>query len=168
MRTAPVSRRPTRLGRVIAAGSATAAAALAAGHGTGPAAVGAAGLGLLLVGLAYGVRRPVTWGAATLLGGLGWAGVEGASAGVLLVGAAGTVLAWDVAGFAVDLGAQLGREADTRRLEARHAAATGTVVSLSAGLGLAVFRSTTGGPPVAALLLLLVAGALLVAALDYA
>ena len=108
----------------------------------------------------------MTLGSVALLAGVILAGVAGLPAGPLLGGLAATVFAWDAGGFAVDLAAQLGREAETDRLEARHCAGTAAVLLGSAGLGLGVYVTAGGGQPVVALLLLVVAAAVLLAAMD--
>ncbi|MBX0295736.1 DUF7519 family protein [Haloarcula nitratireducens] len=55
------------------------------------------------------------------------AGVYGTDTTGLLVAGVGTVLAWDLAERAVNLGEQVGREAETRTVELTHAGATAAV-----------------------------------------
>ena len=128
----------------------------------------AGGLLVLAVGLVMGTRRLLTLGGAGLLVGVLVAGLGAASAATLLLGVAATVLAWDVGGFAVDLGAELGREADTHRVEVVHATGSAAVALATAGLGYGVYLTAGGSQPVAALLLLLLAGVVLLATLDRA
>lgn len=165
MRTTPVGRRPAGLGRALVVLAATLAGLVAAVYSLPAGLVGALGVVGVTAGVTVGTRRVVTLGGLALLCGVLWAGLDGAPAVALLVGVGATVFAWDVGGFAVDLAAQLGREAPTVRVEALHAAGTGAVVAGTAGLGYGVYR-TAAGYPVAALLLLLVAGIALLAALD--
>lgn len=167
MRAEPVERRPAGLSRALGIGAGALAVAAAGAYSVTAGAAAVTGIVVLAGGLAVGTRRAVTAGAAVLLGAVLAAGVEGAPAAALLVGVGATVFAWDAGGFAVDLGAQLGREAETARLEVLHAAATAAVVLGTAGVGYGVYRSAAGGQPVAALLLLLVAGVVLAATLDY-
>lgn len=165
-RTEPIERRPTRLsGRfgVVAGLVAAAAAGLYSPTGGATALVG---LAVLAGGLFAGTRRLVSIGAAGAFAGVLYAGVAGAPAVALLVGVAASVIAWDAAGTAVDLGDQLGREADTARLEAVHAAGSLVVGTAAAGVGYAVYLTAAGGQPTTALLLLLVAGLLLLAAFE--
>lgn len=166
MRTEPIERRPSRRsgGFGVAAGVvAVAAAGLYSATGGAAALVG---LAVLAGGLFAGSRRLASMGSAGTLVGVLYAGVAGAPAVALLVGVAATVIAWDAAGSAIDLGAQLGREADTARLEVVHAGGSLVVGTASAGVGYAVYLTAAGGQPMAALLLLLVAGVLLLAAFE--
>ncbi|WP_449289598.1 DUF7519 family protein [Natronobacterium lacisalsi] len=78
-----------------------------------------------------------------------------------LVGAVATVLAWDRAQAAIDLGEQLGREARTLRLEAVGLASSLVVGLASATVGYAIYVVGSGGQPVSALVLLLLAAVLL-------
>ena len=167
MRTKPVDRRPPRLGQGLAL-VAGLLGVLAAGVGSGLGAIGAGG-GLLVlgVGLGLGSRRAVSVGALALLGGLLYAGLAGAPPAALLVGVAATTLAWDLGGYAIDLGAELGREAVTWRPQVLHATASLVVATTVAGVGYGIFLVALGGQTVIALLLLLLGGLALVATLDY-
>lgn len=166
MRTTPIERTPATLTRRlgIAAGAVVTPIAIAYSTIGGIVAVG--GLVLVVWGLLAGTRRIVTVGAVALLGGVLYAGLAGAPAVLLLGGVGASVFAWDSSGFSIDLGAQLGREAATTRLEVVHAVASAAVALATAGVGYAVYLTATGGQPMAALLLLLLAGMVLVAALD--
>lgn len=167
MRTAPVDRRPPRLGQVLAIGAGLVGVA-AAGVGSSVGGLGAAG-GLLVLGggLHVGSRRAVSVGALALLGGQLYAGLAGAPPAALLVGVAATTLAWDLGGVAIDLGAELGREAIAWRPQVVHAAGSLAVATTVSGVGYGVFLAALGGQTVTALLLLLLGGLALVAALDY-
>jgi hypothetical protein len=83
-----------------------------------------------------------------------------------LAGVAFAVLAWDAGWNAIGVGAQLGREADTVRLEAAHLAASTAVGVAVLGVGFGLYRVGTGGKPIAVLLLLVIAAVLLVEALS--
>jgi hypothetical protein len=164
--TVTVDRRPSRAGTGLALLPAL-VAALAGGLYTWPGLlVGLVGLLGLAAGLTRGSRTAVTLGAAGLFAGALLAGAEGAPVGPVLVGAAAAVVAWDVATTAVSVGEQLGRAAETRRLEATRALASAGVGVVTVSLSYGVYLAGAGGRPVAALLFLLVAAVLLVAALD--
>ncbi|MFB6140628.1 MAG: hypothetical protein ABEJ26_09370 [Halosimplex sp.] len=129
-------------------------------------AVGTLGAILLAVGLVRGADAAVSLGAFGLFGAGLVAGVRGAPVVPVLVSVAFAVLAWDTGGNAISIGKQLGREADTTRVEAVHVAASGVVGAVTAGLGYGIYRAGTGEQPVAALVFSLVAAVLLVEALD--
>jgi hypothetical protein len=119
----------------------------------------------LAVGLVRSSRAWLSRAAVVGVGGVLVAGVRGGGPEALLVGLLGTVLAWDVADNAVGLGAQLGRETDTRRVEAVHTAGSLVVGAAGAAVGYGVFLVAAGGQPVAALVLLVVGVVALAAAL---
>jgi hypothetical protein len=161
----PVDRAPTRLGSGVAVAAAS-VAALASGLYAWPAlAVGAPGLLLVVVAVVRGGRTAATLGAAALVAAGVVAGARGAPVLPVLVAVGGSVLAWDAAGFAIGLGNQLGRDAETTRVEGLHLAASAVVAVATAGVGYGVYRSATGGHPVAALVFLLLGAVLLVEAL---
>ena len=162
-----LTRKPTVLSSAVALAAAV-VAALTAGLGSATGlGFGAVGTAVLALGLATG-RRPrtaVDVGAAVLFFGVVAGGLEAAVVGPTVAGTIATVLAWDVAHTAVDVGEQLGREAPTRRLEGV-AIVSSLLVGLLAGtLGYAVYVAGAGGQPVAALVLLLLAAALIVVGL---
>lgn len=128
----------------------------------GPAAVvGGAGLVALVAGLRAGLRRLVSLGVLGLILGVLVAGAVGVPAELLLVSAAASAVAWDVADQAVSLGEQVGRGADTARAELVHAAGSALVATAAVAAAYLVFRAVAGGPVVALALLLL--GAILLA-----
>jgi hypothetical protein len=161
-----IDRSPARLGR-LASMSAGLLALASSGLYSWPAfATGTFGLSLLLVGLVRGSHGFVTGGAFVLfLGGI-LAGAGGAPVLPVLVGVTAAVLAWDLGENAIGIGAQLGRGADTVRLEAVHIAASTVVGAVVAGVGFGLYRVGTGEHPVAALVLLVIAAVLLVEALS--
>jgi len=152
---AAIDPRPDRSAVALAGGSGGAAAlALVASPGAAlPAALGTVALA---AGTARGSEAGATLGLLGLLLGTLLGGLAGLPAATLVVAAGASVLAWDVALQAIDLGRTLGRTADGRRPLAVHAAATATVVALAGALAYAVFRIAGGGRPVTALVLLLV------------
>ena len=154
-----LSRRPT----LVSAGGAVAAALVAVVVGGVSAtgfAVGLAGTALLVAALARGSRAVVDVGCLLLFVGVVAGGLEGGSVERTLLATVATVLAWDLGGNAVDLGDQLGREADTRRLEVTHAGSSLLVGLASATLGYAVYVVAADGQPAGAVALLLVAALL--------
>lgn len=167
MRTEPIDRSPARVSGRLGVGAGVIALAVAGAYASTAAVVAAGGLVGLVGGVLVGRRRLVSVGAAALLSGVLLSGTAGAPALPLLVGVGATVLAWDLGGTAIDVGAQLGREADTVRLEVVHAVASAAVATAAAGVGYGVYLTAVGGQPMAALLLLLLAGVLLLATLDY-
>lgn len=162
----PIDRSPARLGRWASIVAALVALASSGLYSWVALAVGVLGLGLLVVGLGRGIDGPVTGGAFCLFVGAIVAGAQGAPVGPVLIGATAAVLAWDFGGSAIGVGAQLGRDADTARLETVHIAASALVGVVVAGVGFGLYRAGTGGKPVVALVLLVIAAVLLVEALD--
>lgn len=161
----PVDRSPARLSGWASLGAGLVALA-SSGFYSWPALVaGALGLLVLAAGVVRGTRAHVSVGAFGLFGGAILAGAQGASALPVLVGATSAVLAWDAGGNAVSVGAQLGRDADTLRLEAVHLLSSLAVGAVVSGVGYGLYRTATGGQPVAALVLLVLAAVLLVEAL---
>jgi hypothetical protein len=161
----PVDRSPTRLGR-WASVIAGLLALVSSGFYSWPALVaGALGLVLLVVGVVRGTNRTVSVGAFGLFAGAVLAGAQGAPVIPVLASVTASVLAWDFGNHAIGLGAQLGPEADTLRLEAVHLTASTAVGAVVAAVGFGLYRTGTGEQPVAALVLLVVAAVLLVEAL---
>ena len=161
-----IDRSPTRLGRWATTGAGVVALASVGLYSWPALAAGTLGLSLLLVGLVRGTGGLVDGGAFALFVGAVLAGAEGAPVLPVLVGVAAAVLAWDFGGTAIGVGAQLGREADTVRLEAAHLGASTAVGVTVLGVGFGLYRVGTGGQPIAALLLLVIAAVLLVEALS--
>lgn len=160
-----IDRSPARLSR-WASLSAAFVALVSSGFYSWPAlAAGTIGLLLLAVGLARGTNAPVTIGASGLFVGAIVAGAQRAPVIPVLVSVTFTVLAWDVGGSAISIGRQLGRDANTMRLEAVHMAASAVVGAIVAGIGYGVYRAGTSEQPVAALVFLVIAAILLVEAL---
>lgn len=162
-----VDRSPSRLGRLASIGAGVLALASSGLYSWPAFAAGILGLSLLLVGLVRGSNGFVTGGAFVLfLGGI-LAGAGGAPVLPVLVGVTAAVLAWDLGRSAISIGSQLGRRADTVRLEAVHIASSTVLGAVVAGVGFGLYRVGTGDQPVAALVLLAIAAALLVEALGY-
>ncbi|WP_049898739.1 DUF7519 family protein [Halococcus agarilyticus] len=142
--TPPIDDAPARASIAIAL-AASLAGALALAVSTPSLTAGVLGFVLVALGLARGWRTAVTLGGAGLFCGVVLAGLVGAPASVVVFATAATVVAWDVATFGIEVGEELGREADTRRLELVHAGASSVVAAIPAGIGLALFRTASGG-----------------------
>jgi hypothetical protein len=161
-----VDRRPARASAAAAVGAGLVAAAAAGAYSWGALGVGACALVVLGVGLGRGRAAAVTAGAGGLVVAVLVAGVRGAPVVPVVGGVAASVVAWDTGRYALGVGRQLGREADTTRVEAVHAGASVAVGLGTAAVGYGVFRTAGGGRPVVALVFTLVAAVALVAALD--
>ncbi len=120
-------------------------------------------VGLLL--LAFGVlplrgtgsRGLVTVGTALLFVSVLAAGLFRAPVGTLLVAGALTVVAWDVGENAISIGEHLGIAAETRPIEATHAAGSLLVAGATVGVGFLLVGVGTAGLSLVQLALLLVA-----------
>lgn len=160
-----IDRSPATLSAWLATGAAL-VALLALGL-SAPVAVapGAVGLVVVAAGAFVGSRRVLLLGSLVLLCGVFVAGAEGGGAIPLLVGTLGAVLSWDVGENGIGLGAQLGREADTRRAELAHATSSFVVGVVAVALGYGAYVASVGGQPITALVFLLVGIVVLVSAL---
>lgn len=161
-----VDRSPAPLSSVLAVGLALLGAVTAATASALGFAAGVLGVAVLAGGVVGGRQGTVSTGALVVLTGVVYAGVLGAPAAAVLLGVVAAAVAWDVGGYAIGVGAQLGRAANTRRLEVVHAAASLGVGLAAAGVGYGVFLLGGGGQPLAALLALLVAVVLVAWALS--
>ncbi len=147
---------PTTLSSRLALAAAALAVLTTLTNTTGAAlaAAGAVGVG---AGVTLPSRKVADGGALALAGGVALAAVSHDAVAIPLFGAVATVLAWDLAEQAIGVGEQLGRAADTRRLEAVHAGTTAAIGLVAAGVGFALYRVAFRGISFAALALLLVA-----------
>lgn len=150
----PVDRSPTVVSAAISVLAALLATGFAGAH-TGVAGnVGAAGVALVGYGLFAGEHRWIDYGTAALVCAVVVVGATGAGPRVTVPAALCAVLAWDTGGYAVRLGEELGREADTARAELVHAGLTlavGTTAVLVAAGG---YLLVSGEAPTLAVLLL--------------
>ncbi|WP_227355251.1 DUF7519 family protein [Haladaptatus salinisoli] len=160
-----IDRSPARASQLLAVIAGSVALGASAFVGGSGALAGLLGLALVALGVVRGSRRGVTVGSFALLCGVLAGGLVSAPAELLIPGAMATVLAWDFGEQAINVGEQLGREADTQRLELTHAAAS-TVVAVSAGgVGYGMYLLGSGGQPMTALVSLLIAALALTSAL---
>ncbi|MFB6138935.1 MAG: hypothetical protein ABEJ26_00710 [Halosimplex sp.] len=131
---------------------------------------GMAGAVVLALGLVpargRGSRRLVKVGTGLcLLSVLAVGVVRKPALGALLVAGVATVLAWDVGENAIGLGAQLGRRAETKRVELLHGVASAAVGAVAVLAGRTVDGVGTVGLPLGAFALLVIGLVLLAAAL---
>jgi len=162
----PIDRSPAVPSSVAAAGlGLVVLAALGpfSGIALGLCVVGFAGLA---VGLLRGSRSVVSGGASGLLLGTAAGSVNGAPVLLTLIGLVATVLAWDVGQRAIDIGQQLGRDAETKTLEL-----FGLVRSVAVGVGTGVtgyliYLVGAGGQSLSAVFFVLLAVLVLFAALS--
>lgn len=145
-------------------GGVSAAVAILALVPAGPVSVLVAVLGAAV--LANGHRRDrwahVTAGGVVLVAAIVVAGLFDLPDGLVLLATVGAVLAWDAVENALGLRAQLGPDADTRRAELVHLAATGSVTAALAGI--VYFASLLGRGRIPAVTgIALVGGAILIA-----
>lgn len=124
--------------------------------------LGFGGIAILAAGLFVSESRTmVSIGTVGLFLSVIVAGGFGTPVEFLLIGMAGTLVAWDLGQHAIDLGEQIGRQSKTTRNEAIHASISVLVAVLAASIGYAVYYSAGGGRPVAALTAVLVGVVLL-------
>lgn len=160
-----VDRSPTKPGTVISL-TAGILAVFVLGV-TMPPSAGLAipGVAVIGVGLHYGREQVVTGGGLVLFAGVLVAGVGGGGVGPTLIGGALAVLAWDAAVNAVELGEQVGYQAETRSAELSHAAGTVAVGFGTAVAAYALYVPFEGGRPIVSVVLLTAAAVLLASAL---
>jgi len=159
-----VTRKPTTLSGGLAMLSAAVVMLLGAGHSVLGFGIGAVGVAALAPAVVVGSRTAADVGGTVLMLSVIATGTA-ASEAVVLAAAVATVLAWDLATNAIEMGEQLGREANTDRAELVHAGATLAVGTLTAATAFAVVDLAAGGQPVTALVLLLLAALALASAL---
>ncbi len=160
-----LTRRPTTLSGSVAVGGAV-VAVLAAGIGSVYGlAVGFLGVAVLAFGLSRGRRDAIDIGSLTIFAGVVVSGLQGGSVELTVLATIGAVLAWDLGQDAADLGEQLGRDAETRRLEGVHIVSSLLIGLVAATLGYGVYIFASDGQPVAGVVLLVLAAAFLVVAL---
>ena len=159
-------RRPGRRSVAVSgvAGSFLVAAAVAGGPL--PTGVAVAGVACLLAGVRLGRLRVVDGGALVGFAGVVATALQGAGPLAVLFGTVAAVVAWDSGTNAITLAAQVGRGADTSRVEVLHAL-YGAGVGVAGGvLGFLLFRAGPTRQPVTTLFVLLLAAAILVVALN--
>ena len=151
----PVDRSPARLSATLALLTGLVGVVATAIAGLLGAIVAAPGLLFVFYGVTRGSRRAVTVGSFVLFVGALVGPVTGSDGPAVLVAVAAIVLAWDLGEHAINVGAQLGREADTRNGEVAHAAASTVIGAGAAALGYLLYVVASGQKPLTALVLLL-------------
>ncbi len=125
------------------------------------AGAGAVSTVMLAIGLARGTNRLFITSIVVLFSCLLVAGIIGMPVAVALVGAAGTLVAYDSAIYAVRLGRQTTKAASTWRAELLHHTITILVIGGTALAGTALFLTGPGNLPVGALFVLVFSAGLL-------
>lgn len=159
-------RRPSR--RSVATAGAAGSFAVVASVPGGPAATAIAFAGVLavLAGVWTARYRVVDGGGLVAFGGVVVAALSGAGAVPVVFGSVAAVVAWDSATNSVTLAEQVGRGADTARVETLHALFSAAVGVAGGGLAFVLFRVGPTRQPVTTLFVLLLAAAVLVVALN--
>ncbi|WP_255150837.1 DUF7519 family protein [Halorarius halobius] len=151
---------PDRRATRVAAGLAVVAAAavpLVVGGSVALLVVGGGGTAALAAGLRRRSRRAVRLGTALLAGAVVVAGLTGYPAVPLLVAGGATLVAWEQATYALDLGGEVGRGARSMRVELVHAVVVVSLLVATALVAVTLYRLPTGAVPAAVPLLLLAA-----------
>lgn len=118
--------------------------------------VAAAGVVLVVTGLARRSIAVRTWGSVLVFGGVAVAAVAGADPGRTLAAGTVAVLAWESGRYAHTLAVACGPGASTGRVEVVHLATVGAGLSVVAGLQYLLFLQASGGRSLLSLLALLV------------
>ena len=159
-------RRPSRGSVVIAGAAGSFAVAASVPGGPTPTLLALVGVVALLAGVWTARHRIVDGGALVTFGGVVAAALSSAGAMSVVFGAVATVVAWDSGTNAVTLSDQVGRGADTGRVETLHALFSAAVGVVGGGLAFVLFRVGPTRQPVTTLFVLLLAAAVLVVALN--
>lgn len=134
---------PTRLPTTVAGGCALVAAIVATGTAifgsTTGLGLGVLGTSILWVGVVRGTGIAFDLGPLVLFGAVLQTGVGGGSVVLTLIGTVAVVLAWDLGHTSYAIGFQLGREANTVRLEVVRCIESLSVGLVSAAIGYALF-----------------------------
>lgn len=160
-----IDRGPAQLSSVVAGCIGIISFGVSAFYSWPALGIGAVGLVLVFVGLVRGLYSTVTIGAFGLFVAAILAGIQSTAAGPVLVSVTAAVLAWDIGSNAISIGAQLGREADTRRLETVHVLASTGVGVITSSIGYGLYLTGTSDQPITALFFLLIAAFLLLESL---
>lgn len=160
-----ITRAPSAFGGSVSTLAATLSTVVVATASPTAAGVAAVGVVLFAVAVVRGTRRLLTGGAVLLLASVLYAGVFGTGVSALVVALWLGIVAWDVGEHAIGVGEQLGRGADSRRVELVHLAGATFVGAMATVVGYGAYRASTGGQPVVALVFLLLGVVALVAAL---
>jgi|AntDeeMinimDraft_4_1070355.scaffolds.fasta_scaffold00122_6 hypothetical protein len=160
-----VDREPAQLSSLISGSAAVVAFGVSAFYSWPALVVGAIGLVLVVVGLVRGLYNAVTVGAFGLFVAGILTGVQTTAVSPVLISVTAAVLAWDIGTNAISIGSQLGREADTRRIEVVHVVASIGVGVVTSSVGYGLYVTGTSDQPITALFFLLIAAVLLLESL---
>ncbi|MFC7116403.1 hypothetical protein ACFQH2_17635 [Natronoarchaeum sp. GCM10025703] len=160
-----VDRDPARLSSLLSGSAAVVAFGVSAFYSWPALVVGAVGLVLVVVGLVRGLYNAVTLGAFGLFVGAILAGMQTAAVSPVLISVTAAVLAWDIGTNAISIGSQLGRDANTRRIEVVHVVASTGVGVVTSSVGYGLYVTGIGNQPITALFFLLIAAVLLLESL---
>jgi hypothetical protein len=159
-------RRPSRQSVAIGGVAGSFAVVASVPGGPTPTLIALAGVVTLLAGVWRGRHDIVDGGGLVAFGGVVVAALSGAGAMPVVFGSVAAVVAWDSATNSVSLSDQVGRGADTGRVEVLHALVGAAVGLLGGGLAFVLFRVGPTRQPVTTLFVLLLAAAVLVVALN--
>lgn len=160
-----IDRGPAQLSSVVAGCIGVIAFGLSAFYSWHALVIGAVGLILVFIGLISGLYATITIGAFGLFVAAILAGIQTTAVGPVLVSVTAAVLTWDIGSNGISIGTQLGREADTRRLETVHVLASTGVGVVASSIGYGLYMTGTSDQPITALFLLLIAAFLLLESL---
>lgn len=161
-----VDRRPAPLSRWLSAITGVFPVVMSGFYSWPALVVGATGVFILWAGLLRGRTSTITTGAFGLFLGPVIAGTQGAPVVTTLASIVLTVVAWETGGNAVSIGKQLGRSAETVRIEVVHTGASLAVGVVTAGIGYAIYWFGADDQPLAAVIFLLLGAVLLIETLD--
>lgn len=146
---------PTRISASLALASAGMAAVTALGGSGWWIFLAPTGAVLVATGLHLRVRHVLAAGCASLVAAALVTALGGGAPMRPVFAVAAALVAWDLGEHAIALGEQLGRRADTARLELLHAAGSVAVATAGAGTASLGFLLARGGRPELALVSLL-------------
>ena len=159
-------RRPSRQSVAIAAAAGSFVVVASIPGGPTPTLLALAGVVALLAGVWRGRHDVVDGGALVAFAGVVAAALSGAGAMPVVFGSVAAVVAWDSGSNSISLSEQVGRGADTGRVEVLHALVGGAVGLVGGGLAFVLFQVGPTRQPVTTLFVLLLAAAVLVVALN--
>lgn len=136
-----LTRRPTQLARTASLVTAVGAISTTVSNSVPAGMVAGVGALVLASALVIGNRRLLDLGALGMIVGIAISATTTTPAWPL-VGTIAAIVAWDVGGVAIRLGAQLGRNASTGRLELWYIVSSTTIGVTAGGLAYGVFLLT--------------------------
>jgi len=159
-------RRPSRQSVAIAGAAGSFVVVASIPGGPTPTLLALAGVVVLLGGIRLGRHNVVDGGGLVAFAGVVAAALSGAGAMPVVFGSVAAVVAWDSGTNSISVSDQVGRGADTGRVEVFHALIGAAVGVVGGGLAFVLFRLGPTRQPVTTLFVLLLAAAVLVVALN--